>query len=164
MIVYDLQVLKDICAFAKAQGKKIGFTNWCFDIIHPWHIHTFKEAKNHCDILVVAINSDTSPYRKTKPGRPIHNQNHRAIILDSIRYVDYVIFFDEETPIVPISKILPDVLVKGGDYKAENVVWYQEVVDNGGQVIIIPTIEGYSTTNSVKKILDTKYYGNDSSI
>ena len=153
MIVYNLQVLKDICVAAKIQGKKIWFTNWCFDIIHPGHIHTFKETKNHCDILVVAINSDTSPYRKTKPGRPIHNQNHRAIILDSIRYVDYVIFFDEETPIVPISKILPDVLVKWGDYKAEDVIWYKEVVANWGKIIIIPTVEWYSTTNSVKKIL-----------
>ena len=153
MIIYDLHVLKDICVAAKTQGKEIWFTNWCFDIIHPWHIHTFKETKKRCDILVVAINSDTSPYRKTKPGRPIHNQNHRAIILDSIRYIDYVVFFDEETPIVPISKILPDVLVKWGDYKAEDVIWYKEVVANWGKIIIIPTVEWYSTTNSVKKIL-----------
>ena len=81
---------------------------------------------------------------------------HRAIILDSIRYIDYVIFFDEETPIVPISIILPDILVKWWDYKAEDVVGYQEVVANGGQVIIIPTVDGYSTTNSVNKILAAK--------
>lgn len=156
MIVQDLQVLKDICVSAKEAWKKIGFTNWCFDIIHPGHIHTFEEAKKYCDILIVAINGDASPYRKTKPGRPIHDQMHRAIILDSIRYVDYVIFFDEETPLLPIATILPDILVKGGDYKAEDVVGYQEVVANGGQVIIIPTVDGYSTTNSVNKILAAK--------
>lgn len=156
MIIHDVQVVKDICISAKAQGKKIGFTNGCFDIIHPGHIHTFKEAKKYCDILIVAINGDASPYRKTKPWRPIHDQQHRAIILDSIRYVEYVVFFDEETPLALISALLPDVLVKGGDYKAEDVVGYQEVVANGGKIIIIPTVEGYSTTNSVKKILDTK--------
>lgn len=156
MIIYDLTLLKSICLSTKTQWQKIWFTNWCFDIIHPGHIHTFKEAKKYCDILIVAINGDISPYWKTKPWRPIHDQQHRAIILDSMKYIDYVIFFDEETPIIPISVILPDVLIKGWDYKAEDVVWYQEIIANWGKVIIIPTVEWYSTTNSVKKILDTK--------
>lgn len=156
MIITDINVLKNVCDIAKQQWQKIWFTNWCFDIIHPGHIHTFKEAKKYCDILVVAINGDTSPYRKTKPGRPIHDQFHRALILDSIKYIDYVIFFDEETPIIPISGILPDILVKWWDYKAEDVVWYKEVSTNGWKVVIIPTVEWYSTTNSVERILSVK--------
>lgn len=156
MIIYDLSLLNNICLSTKAQWQKIWFTNGCFDIIHPWHIHTFKEAKKHCDILIVAINSDLSPYRKTKPWRPIHDQQHRAIILDSIKYIDYIIFFDEETPIIPISTLLPNVLVKWGDYNAQDVVGYKEVTKNWGNVLIIPTVEWYSTTNSVNKILDVK--------
>ena len=140
---------------AKQQWLKIGFTNWCFDIIHPGHIYTFKEAKKHCDILIVAINSDSSPYWKTKPWRPIHDQQHRAIILDSMKYIDYVTFFDEETPILPILEILPDALIKWGDYTLEMIVWYKEVVENWGKVIIVPIVEWYSTTSSVKKILWT---------
>lgn len=156
MIIEKLELLSDVSCSLKKQWKKIWFTNWCFDIIHPWHIYTFKEAKKHCDVLIVAVNGDLSPYRKTKPWRPIHDQNHRAIILDSIKYVDYVIFFDDETPILPISKLLPDVLIKGGDYKAEDVVWYTEVTKNWGNVVIIPTVKWYSTTSSVHKILSTK--------
>lgn len=156
MIIEKLSLLEDICIVLKQQWQKIWFTNWCFDIIHPWHIHTFKEAKKHCDVLIVAINSDISPYRKTKPWRPIHNQQHRAMILDSVKYIDYVIFFDEETPIVPISTLLPYVLVKGWDYVAEDLVGYKEITTNWGKVIIVPIMEWYSTTNSVQKILDIK--------
>lgn len=156
MIIEDLALLHQVLEVVKKSWSKIWFTNGCFDIIHPGHIHTFREAKKYCDILIVAINSDTSPYWKTKPGRPIHNQTHRALILDSIKYIDYIIFFDEETPITPISLLLPDVLVKGWDYIAEDVVWYKEVTANGWSVVIIPTVEWYSTTNSVHKILSIK--------
>jgi D-glycero-beta-D-manno-heptose 1-phosphate adenylyltransferase len=156
MIIHDLLLLNNICLSTKTQWQKIWFTNGCFDIIHPGHIHTFKEAKKHCDVLIVAINGDTSPYRKTKPWRPIHNQQHRAIILDSIKYVDYVIFFDEETPLIPISMLLPNVLVKWWDYNAKGVVGYKEVTENWWNVLIIPTVQWYSTTNSVNKILDVK--------
>lgn len=156
MIIKDLKLLKNIVDQLKIDKKKVWFTNGCFDILHPWHIYNFQEAKKYCDILVVAINSDKSPYWKTKPGRPIHDQYHRAIILDSIKYIDYIIFFDQETPIESISTIVPDVLIKWWDYKAEEVVGYQEVVDNGWKVVIIPIVQGYSTTNSVQKILSTK--------
>jgi len=153
MIIEKLSVLKDIIVLSKCQWQKIWFTNWCFDIIHPWHIYTFKEEKKYCDILIVAINSDISPYWKTKPWRPIHDQHHRAIILDSIKYIDYVVYFDEDTPINPITEILPDILIKWWDYKAKDVIWYQEIVANWWKIIIIPTVHWYSTTNSVKKIL-----------
>ncbi len=136
--------------------KKIWFTNGCFDILHPGHIETFKQAKKYCDILFVALNWDKSPYWKTKPWRPIHNEKHREIILDSIKYIDYVVKFDEETPIERIKEIKPDYIFKGWDYKAEDVVWYKEVKENWWEVIIIPTVEWYSTTNSVNKILWNK--------
>ena len=140
----------------REKWKKIGFTNWCFDILHPWHIATFREAKKYCDILFVAINGDLSPYRKTKPWRPIHDEKHREIILDSIKYIDYVVKFDEETPIERINEVKPDYLFKWWDYKAEDVVWYKEVTENWWKVIIIPTVEWYSTTSSVNKILWNK--------
>ena len=153
MIIDNITSLKEISYKHKNQWKIIWFTNGCFDIIHPWHIHTFKEAKKNCDILIVAINWDNSPYRKNKPWRPIHDQNHRAIVLDSIKYIDYVIFFDEETPINHINHVLPDILVKWWDYKLEDVVWYKEIVANWWKIIIIPTVNWYSTSNSVNKIL-----------
>jgi D-beta-D-heptose 7-phosphate kinase/D-beta-D-heptose 1-phosphate adenosyltransferase len=153
MILQELSLLRDISIAAKQQWLKIWFTNGCFDILHPGHVYNLKEAKKYCDILIVAINSDISSYWKTKPWRPIHDQQHRAMLLDSMKYVNYVTFFDHETPILLISEILPDVLIKWGDYTPDTVVWYQEVVENGGKVIIVPIVEWYSTTNSVKKIL-----------
>ena len=140
----------------REKWKKIGFTNWCFDILHPWHIATFREAKKYCDILFVAVNGDLSPYRKTKPWRPIHDEKHREIILDSIKYIDYVVKFDEETPIERINEVKPDYLFKWWDYKAEDVVWYKEVTENWWKVITIPIVKWYSTTNSVNKILWNK--------
>lgn len=153
MILEKLNEIRAIAESEKAKWKKIWFTNGCFDILHPWHISTFKEAKKYCDVLFVALNGDNSPYWKTKPGRPIHNQTHRSIILDSIKYIDYVVSFDEETPIERIKEIMPDYLFKWWDYKAEDVVWYKEVTENWWKIVIIPTVEWYSTTNSVNKIL-----------
>lgn len=151
-----LESSEDIIAKAneeRERWKKIWFTNWCFDILHPWHIETFKQAKKYCDILFVAVNWDKSPYWKTKPWRPIHDEKHRKIILDSIKYIDYVITFNEETPIERIKEVKPNYLFKWWDYKAEDVVGYKEVTENCGEVIIIPIVEWYSTTNSVNKIL-----------
>lgn len=153
MILKDSNEIKNVVIHEKQQWKKIWFTNWCFDILHPGHISTFKEAKKYCDVLFVALNWDKSPYRKTKPWRPIHNETHREIVLDSIKYIDYVIPFDEETPIEKIKEVMPDYLFKWWDYKKEDVVWYKEVTENWWEVIIIPTVEWYSTTNSVNKIL-----------
>ena len=156
MILWNSKEIIDTANKERENWKKIGFTNGCFDILHPWHIETFKQAKQYCDILFVALNWDKSPYRKTKPGRPIHDEIHRSIILDSLKYIDYVVFFNEETPIERIKDVMPDYLFKWWDYKAEDVVWYKEVTENGWEVIIIPTVEWYSTTNSVNKILRNK--------
>lgn len=156
MILNDINEIKTVVEDLKSQWKKIWFTNGCFDIIHPGHISTFIEAKKYCDVLFIALNWDKSPYWKTKPWRPIHDEIHRSIILDSLKYIDYVVKFDEETPLERIKEIMPDYLFKWGDYKAEDVVWYKEVTENGWEVIIIPTVEWYSTTNSVNKILWNK--------
>lgn len=152
MIISDINVLWSTIATHKQEGKKIVRTNGCFDIMHPWHIETFAYAKQLWDIVIVWLNSDASPYRKTKPGRPINDQKHRSIMLDSIKYIDYVYIFDQENPLDPIATILPDVLLKWGDYAVESIVWYKQVTENGGKVITVPIVEWYSTTNIVEKI------------
>ena len=136
----------------KKQWKKIVWTNGCFDILQPWHIETFRKAKEYWDILIVWLNGDKSPYRKTKPWRPINNEDFRTQMLQAIRFVDFVYVYDEETPILPIATLLPDVLIKGGDYKAEEVVGYKKTTGNWWKVVIIPTVEGHSTTNIVNKL------------
>ncbi len=152
MIYKDVQEFKKKVQELKAQWKTIVWTNGCFDILHPGHIETFKKAKEYGDILVVWLNGDASPYRKTKPGRPIHDEKFRSELLQAIRFIDLVLIYDDETPIVPIQEILPHVLIKWGDYIVENVVGYKEIIDNWGKIIIIPTVEWYSTTNIVNKI------------
>ncbi|MEN2993839.1 MAG: D-glycero-beta-D-manno-heptose 1-phosphate adenylyltransferase [Thermodesulfovibrio sp.] len=135
----------------KKQGKKIVFTNGCFDILHIGHIRYLKEAKKLGDILVVAINSDKS-VRKIKPLRPINPENERAEVLSSLEMVDYVTFFDEETPYNLIKLLKPDVLVKGGDWKVENIVGAELVKE----VYSLPYVEGISTTGIIERVL-TKY-------
>lgn len=155
MIIKDLNELKEITNNLKSQCKRIVWTNGCFDIMHPGHIYTFEEAKKLWDILIVWLNGDKSPYWATKPGRPIHDEWFRAKMLDSLKYIDYVFIFDEETPIIPIETIIPDILVKWWDYKKEEICWYDIVVDNGWEVITIPIVGEYSTSNSIKKIINT---------
>ena len=154
MIFEKLDLLKFEIDKLKKLNKKIVWTNWCFDIIHPWHIQTFKDSKKLWDVLVVWINSDSSPYFKSKPWRPINNQQFRSEMIDCIRYVDFVYLFDDETPIVSISSLLPDILVKWWDYNVEEIVWYKEVTENWWKVLTIPIFWSYSTTAVIKKILD----------
>lgn len=155
MIIKDLQQLNTEISKLKSEWKNIVWTNWCFDIIHPWHIETFKQAKALWDIFIVGLNGDQSPYFASKPGRPINNEIFRSEMIDAIRYVDYICIYNEETPYLPITSILTHILVKWWDYSIDNVVWWKEVVDNGWKIIIIPTVEGRSTTNIVNKILKT---------
>ncbi|MEN2985350.1 MAG: D-glycero-beta-D-manno-heptose 1-phosphate adenylyltransferase [Thermodesulfovibrionaceae bacterium] len=133
----------------KREGKKIVFTNGCFDIIHVGHINYLKEAKKLGDILIVALNTDNS-IRKIKPLRPIISEDQRAEVVASINVVDYVTFFDEETPYNLIKYLMPDVLVKGGDWRIEDIVGSDIVKE----VYSLPYIEGVSTTAIIKKILD----------
>lgn len=137
----------------KKRGKKIVFTNGCFDILHLGHIHLLEEAKKHGDLLIVGLNSDSSIKSIKGDTRPILNQEARAAILASLEVVDYIVIFDEETPYSLISLIKPDVLVKGGDYKEEEVVGQDIVKANKGEVIIVPLVGNWSTS-SILSILE----------
>ena len=128
------------------------FTNGCFDILHIGHIRYLQEAKKLGDILIVGLNSDASVKRIKGPERPVNSEQDRAELLCALGCVDYVVIFEEDTPIDLIIKVQPDVLVKGGDYINEYVVGTKEVEARGGELVLIPFVEGRSTTNIIKKI------------
>lgn len=155
MIIHSLSELIQAVQYERNQGHTIVWTNGCFDLIHPWHIETFNACKTRGDILVVWVNGDNSPYWQTKPGRPINSEYARTFLLDNIKAIDYVFVFNEETPLIPIQAILPDVLIKWGDYIKQDIVWYQEVIQNGGTVETIPTVGAFSTSSIIQKILHT---------
>ena len=136
----------------RSDHKKIVFTNGCFDIIHPGHIHVLTKAKLFGDILVVGLNSDKSIKKLKGKERPFINESDRAKILLSIKYVDYVIIFDELTPREIIEKIKPDTLVKGGDYIVDDIVGSKFVIDSGGRVEIVKFLDGYSSSNYIDTI------------
>jgi len=133
-------------------NKKIVFTNGCFDILHAGHIEYLYQAAQLGDVLLIGLNSDNSVRRIKGETRPINKEIDRAIILASLYFVDYVMFFDEDTPLNLIEKIKPNVLVKGGDYSIENIVGADFVQKNGGKVIVIPFKEGYSSSSIISKI------------
>ncbi|WP_290793689.1 D-glycero-beta-D-manno-heptose 1-phosphate adenylyltransferase [Flavihumibacter sp. UBA7668] len=137
----------------KFLGKRIVFTNGVFDLLHNGHIYSLSQAAQEGDILIVGINADSSVKRLNKgPERPINDQQSRAILMASLIMVDAVVIFEEDTPYELILSLMPDVLVKGGDYRVEQVVGHREIIENGGQVIINPIVEGFSTTSMVKKV------------
>tara|TARA_X000000368_G_scaffold356010_1_gene297899 strand:- start:360 stop:824 length:465 start_codon:yes stop_codon:yes gene_type:complete len=148
-------LLKDNIDFLnslRVDGKKIVFTNGCFDIIHVGHIRYLSKAKELGDILIVGLNSDESVKKLKGDNRPINSFEDRAILLSSLRFVDSVIMFKEQTPDNLIKQIVPDILVKGGDYKLEDIVGYQTVIENGGQVKTLSFYDGYSSSNYINKI------------
>lgn len=134
-------------------GKKLVFTNGCFDIIHLGHINYLEKARQLGDILVVGINSDSSVRTIKGDKRPLIREEERAKIVSSLRFVDYVVIFDEKTPISIIKEIQPDIHVKGGDYNAEDLPEYSTVKSYGGKVVILPYLPGKSTTGIIEKIL-----------
>lgn len=134
--------------------KKIVFTNGCFDILHPGHMSYLKQARELGDWLVIGLNTDASIKRLKGPLRPIQNESTRKLMLESVKWVDEVILFDEDTPLELIKKIQPQVLVKGGDYKVEDIVGYNEVMAMGGVVKVLPFVEGLSTTKLIEKIIE----------
>jgi rfaE bifunctional protein nucleotidyltransferase chain/domain len=134
-------------------GKKVVFTNGCFDILHPGHIDLLYRAKHLGDALVVAINSDSSVRRLKGNARPILNQNERAELLSGLEMVDSVCFFDEDTPLRAILQIRPNILVKGADWGPDAIVGRAEVESWGGQVVALPLVEGKSTTGIVERVL-----------
>ena len=133
-------------------GEKVVFTNGCFDILHAGHIESLTQAAALGDVLIVGLNSDASIKRLKGEHRPIQQENNRAILLSSLYMVNAVVIFEEDTPLELIKTILPDVLVKGGDYTPESVVGAKEVMENGGRVEIIPLVPGLSTTNIEQKL------------
>lgn len=132
--------------------KSIVFTNGCFDLLHVGHVTYLAQAKALGDVLVIGLNSDDSVRRLKGPNRPVNEQNARALVLAALESVDYVVFFDEDTPYDIITHVKPDILVKGGDYKIDNIVGGDFVRARGGQVLTIPFVDGFSTSNILEQI------------
>ncbi|TNE56660.1 MAG: D-glycero-beta-D-manno-heptose 1-phosphate adenylyltransferase [Bacteroidetes bacterium] len=137
----------------RTAGDRIVFTNGCFDILHYGHLHYLAQARDLGERLVIGLNSGGSVRRLKGPNRPINDEATRAHLLAALEVVDAVVFFDTDTPLDLIQALLPDVLVKGGDWKPEQIVGSDVVLKNGGAVRSLPFVEGYSTTNIEQKIL-----------
>ena len=155
-MIVRLSSLKNILARERKKGKKNVFTNGCFDIIHYGHLRLLEKAKSKGDILIVGVNSDDSVRRLKGKGRPVQGEKARAKILDSLKMVDYVVLFNESTPLNLIKAIKPDVLVKGSDYKDKKVVGREAVEKRGGEVYLFPLRKGYSTTHILKNTLEMR--------
>lgn len=150
--VYTLKDAKAKVDDWKNRGLKVGFTNGCFDLLHPGHLKILKESKEACDRLVVAVNSDASVKRLKGDARPLQSEDARAAVLEALACVDLVVIFGEDTPIIPIETLLPDVLIKGADYKVSEVVGADVVQKNGGTVHLVDLAQGHSTTSTVEKM------------
>ncbi|MDP3025875.1 MAG: D-glycero-beta-D-manno-heptose 1-phosphate adenylyltransferase [candidate division Zixibacteria bacterium] len=151
--IVKLQELIQIRKKAKKENKKVVFTNGCFDLLHRGHIEYLKKAKKLGDILIVGLNSDSSVKKIKGEGRPIQGQADRAVILASLYFVDYVCIFNELTPLKLISKLIPDILAKGGDWKVKDIVGKDIVESHGGKVLSIKMTEGKSTRNIIQTIV-----------
>ena len=136
----------------KLLSKTISFTNGCFDILHPGHVASLSDAAREADFLIVGLNSDGSAHRLKGAGRPVMDEQSRALMLASLLMVDAVVIFDEDTPLDLIEIVKPDVLVKGGDYTIDQIVGAKEVIAAGGRVVINPIVSGFSTTGIIGKI------------
>ena len=153
-IVSQDQALKELKTW-REKNKKIVFTNGCFDIIHPGHIDYLSQARDLGDILVLGLNTDQSVRLLNKgSNRPINDERTRANVLAGLACVDLIVFFDEETPYNLIKLLQPNVLVKGKDYEVEKIIGFDILKENGGEVITIPFLEGYSTSSLIKKIIE----------
>jgi D-beta-D-heptose 7-phosphate kinase/D-beta-D-heptose 1-phosphate adenosyltransferase len=149
-----LDELLPLLGKCRVTGKKIVFTNGCFDILHQGHIELFQTARAFGDVLIVAINSDASVRRLKGPKRPILAENERALLLSALAAVDYVVIFEDDTPIPLLKTIRPDVLVKGAQYSVDQVVGHEVVEAYGGKIKLVPHVEGISTTDIVQRILE----------
>jgi len=134
------------------QYRKVVFTNGCFDVLHLGHVTYLAQARNLGDCLVVGLNSDASVKRLKGESRPINRENDRALLLAALSFVDYIIIFEEDTPKNLIEQVKPDILVKGGDYQIDNIVGADFVLKNGGQVLTIPFVDGYSSTKIIQAL------------
>lgn len=143
----ELQSFKEI-----SQNKTIVFTNGCFDILHRGHVTYLNEAKKLGDLLVVGLNSDASVKRLKGETRPINSEQDRKFVLQNLKSVDFVEIFEDDTPLELIKTIMPNILVKGGDWKVEQIVGSKEVIDNGGNVYSLNFVDGFSTTKIINSI------------
>jgi rfaE bifunctional protein nucleotidyltransferase chain/domain len=150
--IYKREALKTELSRLRREGRKIVFTNGCFDILHVGHVRYLQAAREIGDVLVLALNSDSSVRSIKGEKRPLIPEQERAVVVAALESVDYVTVFSESTPLALIEYLQPDVLVKGGDWAADQVVGREAVAQWGGQVVIIPSIKGASTTNIVEKI------------
>ena len=150
--IFDLQLLMKKIEKWRSENKKIVFTNGCFDLIHLGHIEILARSADYGDKLIIGVNSDLSIKKLKGENRPIIEESSRIKQLSALEFVDAVVLFDEETPIKLIETIKPDVITKGGDYTAKNVVGNEVVSQKSGEVVIIPLTQGYSTTSILNKI------------
>jgi D-beta-D-heptose 7-phosphate kinase/D-beta-D-heptose 1-phosphate adenosyltransferase len=144
--------LRAIVAQAKTEGKKVVFTNGCFDLLHRGHLYLLREARKLGDILIVALNSDSSVKKIKGSSRPILSQTDRTELIAALEMVDYVTTFDEPDPYDIIKELKPNVLVKGGDWAKDKIVGREIVEEDGGKIAIIPYLEGYSTTQIIERM------------
>lgn len=147
--IEDLLQIKE-----ERKNEQMVFSNGCFDILHVGHVRYLNEARSFGDYLVIGLNSDRSVHQLKGPDRPINQQDSRAVMLAALAFVDYVVIFDEETPLVLIQQLLPDILVKGSDYDPKDIVGGKEVIANGGKVVTVPLVEGFSSTKIINKLKD----------
>jgi rfaE bifunctional protein nucleotidyltransferase chain/domain len=150
--IFDREKLENQLAIWRFQSRKIVFTNGCFDLLHLGHIDYLTKAKDLGDILIIGLNTDDSVRRLKGDTRPITDENSRSTIIASLQFVSAVVLFNEDTPYELIKQVQPDVLVKGGDYKAGDIVGYDIVNAKGGKIVTIDYLEGYSTTGMLDKI------------
>jgi len=152
--IKNIKELVEIRDNLKKENKKVVFTNGCFDILHAGHVDYIIKAKEKGDILIIAVNSDTSMKRIKGELRPVVPQNERAFIISNLKPVDYVVIFEEDTPYEVIKQLVPDILVKGEDWSIENIVGRDVVESNGGKVETIKFVNNQSTTNIIKTVLE----------
>lgn len=150
-MLLNKNTLATIIHEAKNKGKKVVFTNGCFDIIHSGHVKYLSESSKLGDILVVGLNSDDSVKRLKGSSRPVNNQNDRAEVLSALKSVDFVCIFDEDTPFNLINILKPDIITKGGDYKPDEVIGADIISSYGGKVVIIDFVEGKSTSRIIEQ-------------
>ena len=150
--IYTLPDLVHKLAQVRLTGSKVSFTNGVFDILHPGHISSLSQAAAEGDFLVVGLNADGSVKRLKGDERPLNDQRSRALLLASLIIIDAVIIFEEDTPLELIKTLMPDVIVKGGDYTVDQVAGAKEVIAAGGRVVINKIVEGFSTTGMIAKI------------
>ena len=150
--IYDRQSIAEKVNDWKKQGKKIVFTNGVFDLLHKGHIFSLSQAAKEGNKLIIGLNSDSSVKRLKGETRPINDQDARALLLAALTMIDAVVIFEEDTPLKLITSILPDVLVKGGDYTIDEIAGAKEVIENGGKVVINPILDGFSTTAIINAI------------